>query len=172
MFENEIWHEIEELPHYHISDYGRVKHVERDLVRKVSINEKGFPVVLLSSKTSPTRYLRQINMLVAKSFLPPPTLSTDNAVWHIDGNLTNCRAENLRWEMRSRVLEWNDMHRRLAPSVKTPRVKNNRTSVVYENAYECAMAEGVIESSIIMRIERQARHMEDDAARYRYLFNE
>jgi hypothetical protein len=170
MFENETWHEIAEFPHYHVSDYGRIKHVNRDLVRKITVNERGFPVVLLSSAHSPSRYLRQVNKLVAEAFLPPPQYSSDTSVWHIDGDLLNCRASNLRWEMRSRVLEWNEMHRRLKPAFNTPRVKNNRTGDIYANAYECAMTEGMIESAIIYKIERQARHVEDDNARYRYIF--
>lgn len=171
MFENEIWHEIEEFPHYHVSNYGRIKHVDRNDARKVTVNERGFPVVLLSSKNSPTRYLRQVNKLVAQAFLPPPQFDDETAVWHIDGDLRNCRAENLRWEMRSRVLEWNEMHRTGQPKFRTPKVKNNRTGEVYENAYECAMAEGMLESAVVWRVERQARHIEDDNARYRYVFD-
>lgn len=171
MFENEIWHEIEEFPHYRVSNYGRIKHVDRNEARKVTVNERGFPVVLLSSKNTPTRYLRQVNKLVAQAFLPPPQFDDETAVWHIDGDLTNCRAENLRWEMRSRVLEWNEMHRTGQPKFRTPKVKNNRTGEVYENAYECAMAEGMLESAVVWRVERQARHIEDDNARYRYVFD-
>lgn len=170
MFSNEEWRRIDEFPHYFISNYGRVKHEGRNSARKITINERGFPVVLLSSKTSPSRYLRQINKLVAQAFLPPPTFEDQTAVWHVDGDVSNCRSDNLRWEMRSRVLEWNEMHRLREPKFRTPPVKNNRTGEVYENAFECAMAEGVLESSIVWRIERQAKSMEDDNARYRYIF--
>lgn len=172
MFEGEVWHEIDKLPHYHISNYGRVKHVRNELARKVSINDKGFPIVTLYGQDSKTRYLRQINQLVATAFLPPPTFVTDTAVWHIDGDLTNCHVDNLRWEMRARVLEWNEMHRTREPKIVTPRVKNNRTGVLYDNAFECAMAEGMLESAIVWRVERQARHQEDDEARYRYVFQD
>ena len=170
MFENEEWREIEEFPHYSISNYGRVKHQDRVEARRISVSDKGFPIVTLFGADSKTRYLRQINKLVANAFLDPPHYEDENAVWHIDGDLLNCRAENLRWETRSRVLEWNDMHRNGRPRLVTPRVKNNRTGTVYENAYECAMDEGVLESAIVFRVERQARHMEDDNARYRYVF--
>lgn len=171
MFENEEWREIEDFPHYKISNYGRVKHVDRIEARKITVNERGFPVVLLSSKTSATRYLRQINTLVAKAFLDPPIFEDQKAIWHIDGDLTNCRVENLRWETRARVLEWNEMHRTLVPQIKTPRVRNNRTGDEYENAYECGMAEGMLESAIVWRIEQQARNMEDPNARYMYIFD-
>lgn len=171
MFENEEWRPVDEFPHYVVSNYGRVKHTERVDARKVTVNERGFPVILLSSATSPSRYLRNVNQLVAKAFLPPPRFSDETSVWHIDGDLSNCRADNLRWEMRSRVLEWNEMHRTRLPKYQTPPVMNNRTGQVYENAFECAMQEGLLESAIVWRVERQARHVEDENARYRYVLN-
>lgn len=170
MFENEEWRHIEEFPHYFISNYGRVKHVDRIEARKVTINDRGFPIVTLFGRDSKTRYLRQINKLVAEAFLPPPNYKDETAVWHIDGDLTNCRVENLRWDTRSRVLEWNEMHRSNKPKFVTPRVKNNRTGAIYENAFECGMAEGMLESTVVWKVERQARNMEDDNARYRYIF--
>jgi len=169
MFENEEWRPIEEFPHYFISSHGRVKHKDRNNARKVTVNERGFPVVLLSSASSPTRYLRQINKLVAKAFLPPPIYADSTAIWHKDGDLQNCHVDNLMWERRDRVLEWNEMHRREAPLYDTPPVKNNRTGEIYKDAYECAMQEGLLESSIVWRIENQASSLYDENARYRYV---
>lgn len=177
MFENEEWREIEDFPHYMISNYGRVKRVGQTEARKVAINDRGFPIVTLYGADSKTRYLRQINKLVADAFVPKgpfyddPTIP-ENSVWHIDGDLTNCRADNLTWKSRAAVLEWNEMHRtgsRYKHFANT-KVKNNRTGVIYENTYECAMAEGLPETVIVNRIEKQALHMEDDNARYRYIF--
>jgi hypothetical protein len=170
VFENEEWREIEEFPHYSISNYGRVKHENRIEARKITINDRGFPIVTLFCKDSKTRYLRQINKLVAQAFLPPPIYSDETAVWHIDGDLSNCRVENLKWDTRSRVLEWNEMHRTLSPKLKTPKVKNNRTGKVYDNAFMCAIDEGALETTIVWKEERQARNVEDDNARYRYIF--
>lgn len=177
MFENEEWREIADFPHYKISGHGRVQHVDRREPRKISINDKGFPIVTLFGSDRKTRYLRQVNKLVAEAFVPKPVYDEPgiydlNSVWHLDGDLTNCRATNLKWEIRPAVLEWNEMHRTRQPKFKTPRVRNNRTGITYENAYECAMAEGELESKIVWRIERQALHMEDDNARYRYIFGE
>lgn len=173
MFENEEWRHIQEAPHYLISNYGRVKHIDRpDRARAVSISDKGFPIVTLYGADSKTRYVRHINVLVIREFGDPPYDHRYNAVWHIDGDLTNCNADNLKWDMRARVLEWNDMHRSGEPKYKTPRVRNNRTGTVYANAFECGMAEGLLESDVVWRVERQARNTEDDAARYRYLWND
>lgn len=169
MFENEEWRVIEELPHYSVSNYGRVKKSDSDSARKVSISDKGFPCLTLYGADSKTRYLRHINQLVATAFLDPPVFDDMRAVWHKDGDLLNCNVENLMWETRSRVLEWNEMHRTRTPKLKTPQVRNNRTGEVYENAFECAMNEGRLESEIVWRVERQARNMSDDKARYRYV---
>lgn len=169
MFENEEWEVVEDLPHYMVSNYGRVKHVERVEARSITINDKGYPVVTLYGRDSKTRYLRQINQLVAKAFLPPARFDDETSVWHIDGDMLNCRSDNLMWETRARVLEWNEMHRQGRPRYNTPRVRNNRTGREYENAYECGIAENMLESAVIWRIERQARHEHDDNARYRYI---
>lgn len=167
----EEWKDIESFPLYEISSYGNVIHKERPtILRKISINLQGFPIVVLYGPDKKTRYPRQINKLVAQTFLPPPLYENETAVWHIDGDLLNCHVSNLKWDTRPRVLEWNNMHRVGRPSYPTPRVKNNRTGVIYENAYECAMEEGQLESTIVFKVERQARHLEDDHARYRYIF--
>lgn len=171
MFENEEWRPIEDLPHYLISNYGRVKRDGNIEARKVSVNDRGFPVVTLYGRDSKTRNLRQINKLVAQAFLEPPIFADETAVWHIDGDLSNCRVDNLRWDTRSRVLEWNEMHRTQTPKLKTPKVKNNRTGKIYENAFECGMDEGFLETTIVWKVERQARNVEDDNARYRYIFS-
>jgi len=173
MLEDEEWSDVEEFPNYIISSFGRIKHRARSEPRQITLNERGFPIVVLFGRwgrESKTRYLRQINKLVATAFLLSPIFEDQTAVWHIDGDLTNCHVGNLRWDTRSRVLEWNEMHRSGEPKLRTPGVRNNRTGQEYANAYECAMAEGDIESKIVWRIERQARHMEDDSARYRYIY--
>lgn len=169
MYEDEEWRSIAEFPHYDISSFGRVKHVDRNYIRKITINERGFPVVLLSSATSSTRYLRQINKLVANAFLPTPVWDDAVAIWHKDGDLSNCSVSNLKWDRRDRVIEWNEMHRVESPQYTTPPVKNNRTGEIYKDAYDCAIQEGVIESEIIWRIERQSGSMFDESARYRYV---
>lgn len=169
MGENEEWLEVEDLPHYLVSSFGQVRRYDSDEPRTLFINDRGFPAVVLYGQDSKTRYNRQVNKLVATAFLRPPIEPFFNAVWHIDGNPLNCFYGNLKWATKKEVLEWNQMHRKKSPQYNTPPVKNNRTGDTYANAFECAMAENLTESSIVYRIERQARHMHDDAARYRYI---
>jgi hypothetical protein len=168
MMSEEEWRRIVEFPHYFVSSHGRVRHEDRNVPRKITTNERGFPVILLSSATSPTRYLRQVNTLVAKAFLRPPFDEQRTAVWHKDGDLSNCDVENLMWERRDRVLEWNEMHR-AGPKFNTPAVKNNRTGEIYKDAFDCAVHENELESVIVWKIEKQSSSMYDENARYRYV---
>jgi hypothetical protein len=173
VFENEQWRPVNEpqLSHYQVSNYGRVSNPKfPDKVLNLYIKDTGFPVVTLYGADSKSRYLRQINQLVAGAFLEPSPDPKENAVWHLDGDLLNCDLDNLKWERRARVLEWNEMHRNPVPQFKTPVVRNNRTNIEYPNAFECAMTEGRLESDIVWRVERQAMHTEDDRARYRYIY--
>lgn len=167
----ERWKPVDgDLRHYLISTHGRVCRAtlpERMLIARP--NPRGFPVILLLGSDGMTRYHRQINRMVANAFLPASEEEDRTQLWHMDGDLENCRLENLRWERRDRVLEWNRMHREGAPRYKTMRVRNNQTGVTYANAYECGIAEGLLESHVVWRIERQADNIFDDYARYRYV---
>lgn len=164
MFEDEEWKDVEKLHRYMISSYGRVMNREKDKLLTPSINDRGFPIITLYGNDKVTRNLKQINRLVAAAFLPPPFDDRDNSVWHIDGDLSNCHISNLKWEMRRRVLEWNDMHRRGTPLLITPKVRNNRTGIVFDNAFECALYEGDLEDSIVLKVEK-------GSPRYSYVYD-
>lgn len=169
MIHEEQWAVIEEFPDYQVSNLGRIiKSSHPNRVRKLGINHKGFPTVVLFNSNHPgSRYLRHVNQLVARAFLGPPPARHD-AVWHIDGDLENCFADNLRWDMRSRVLEWNDMQRNGEPRYKTPKVMVNATGKIYDNAFECGMGESEIETAIVTHIENYPPQY-IDRARYRYV---
>lgn len=165
----EIWREIEGFPDYMVSNYGLVIHRSRpNTPRSVSINHQGFPNLVLFKKEHPgSRYLRQVNKLVATAFLPEPP-SNLTAVWHKDGNLQNCYFENLKWDLRSRVMEWNEMNRDGEPKFHTGAVMDNRTGLLYTNALELALHIGATETEIVRRIEAYPPHLQDQAP-YKYV---
>jgi hypothetical protein len=167
--EDEAWLPIAGFSNYLISNLGQIKHVDRHEPRKFSINHQGFPVVVLWMENSSTRYPRQVSKLVAETFLaaPDPEIRSPT-VWHIDGNFENCRADNLKWDRRDRVLEWNDMQRTGQPKYRTRQVMYNRTGDIFADAYEAGMATGEIESAVIGNIEKYPEQYAD-RARYRYL---
>lgn len=161
------WRFITDFPEYDVSKFGDVRSNKFDRVRilKQSLNRGGFPmVVLLQGRL---RYPRQVATLVAEAWLPPSENIYAKNIWHIDGNFLNCEADNLRWETRPRVLEWNQMIRTQAPAYKTPRVIDNHTDQVYANAFECAMALGLLESEVVRRVEMYPSY--DRVGRFSFL---
>lgn len=165
----EVWVPVEGFDKYLISNHGQVKHVDRVSSRTSSVNNRGFPVITLYRDNDPSRYLRQINKLVADAFLPPPDHHDETSVWHMDGNLLNCYISNLKWDTRARVTEWNRMHREGTASYSTPPVRNNVTGAVYDNAFDCGMNEGKLESTVIWLIEGNAELFNDPNAKYCYV---
>lgn len=170
MTEEEVWKPIEGFPDYQISSYGRIVHMDRpNTVRKAAPNHKGFPSLVLFNKEHPgSRYLRQVNQLVAEAFIGPPPSSKLNSVWHIDGDFENCHVDNLKWDMRARVMEWNEMHRDGIPKYRTARVRHNPTGREYENAFEAALAHGDIETAVVSHIEKYAG-IYADRARFQFI---
>jgi hypothetical protein len=165
----EFWRVISEFPEYQISNLGRIIHKDRpNTTRKININHQGFPTVVLFDKEhSGSRYVRQVNKIVATTFLEPPRSGHD-AVWHIDGDLQNCHADNLKWDMRARVLEWNEMNRVGQPRLRTPPVMHAATGKVFANAYEAGLHFSELETSIVKHIESYPEQYQD-RARYRYV---
>lgn len=167
--EGEEWRVIEGFEDYRVSSHGNVVNVERpNTYRKLNLNHRGFPTLVLFKKEhGGSRYVRQVNKLVADAFLEPADPSA-NSIWHIDGDLTNCHVDNLRWDMRARVLEWNDMHIKGQARMRTPRVMDNESGVVFNNAFECGLAMGEIESAVVAHIERYPEQYAH-RARFRYV---
>lgn len=164
MNEEEIWRQVDEFPDYMVSNYGQVIHRDRpNTPRTLSVNHRGFPGLVLFKKEHPgSRYLRQVNQLVATAFLPEPP-SKLTAVWHIDGDFLNCKVDNLKWDMRARVMEWNDMNRDGVPKFRTGKVQDNRTGLVYDSAFDLALHIGATETEIVRRIEAYPPHLQDQA---------
>lgn len=95
MADREIW---KPFPHkdfhflYEISDSGRVRNKLTRRIHKMQSR-------VLLTDASGKHKLFQVNQLVAKSFIPNP----HGFDWlkHIDGNILNCRADNLKWIERA-----------------------------------------------------------------------
>jgi hypothetical protein len=149
----EEWREIQEFDLYLVSDLGNVRRIDRENNRKLYLNAQGFPCIVLFRDPIKTRYVRQVNKLVATAFIPPSDDYMATSVWHKDGDLLNCMAQNLKWERRDRVMEWNEMNRRGTPKYHTPPVRVNASGEIYETAYHAGLATGEIESAVMYRIQ-------------------
>lgn len=166
--DSEQWILIQDFPKYCVSSLGRVQNVTTKSIRSTRPNHQGFPTLVLYKQDSATRYVRQVNMLVAQAFLDEPDHRSMTSVWHINGDLEDCRARNLKWDTRARVMEWNQMWREDGPRLRTPKIMVNKTGRIFENAYECGKYVGELETAVVSHIEHfPPQHAHN--ARFRYV---
>lgn len=166
---HEDWAPIEGFDEYLISTQGNIIHKDRPNTKRATPpNHRGFPtVVLFRRNEGSTRYIRQVSKLVIETFVGPST-PTLNSVWHKDGNLLNCWVDNLKWDMRARVMEWNEMNRDRVCKYRTPRIMLNSTGEIFENALELGLHIGEIETAIVSHIEKYPPQYADQA-RFQYV---
>lgn len=87
------WRIIEEFPNYEITIDGKIRHIKKKKIRKISKGARGYPVV--SMRKDGKSYLRTIHVLIARTFIPNPDNKTQ--VNHIDGDKENYSIDNLEW---------------------------------------------------------------------------
>ena len=104
--QNEIWKDIPNFYGYQISNYGRIKSIDRDIVcgdktihcngkiLKQSKNQKGYLRIRIS-KGRNKKYTLLIHRLVALAFIENP--NNYQQINHIDGNKENNYYLNLEW---------------------------------------------------------------------------
>lgn len=91
--ENEIWKDIEGFSNYQISNQGRVKNKNTDLILHQQKRKKGYVKVELWKDGK--GYTRDVHRLVGKAFIPNPENKPD--INHIDTKKDNNWVTNLEW---------------------------------------------------------------------------
>lgn len=89
----EVWKAIDQFKcyGYEVSNTGKVR--SKDRVRKLGLNHKGYPCIVIRGKSG------LVHRLVAIAFIPnPDNLPTVN---HKDGIKTNNNVDNLEWSSHS-----------------------------------------------------------------------
>lgn len=106
----EVWRPIPSYPGYEASDLGRIKSCERVIVRATRFGEIRQPIrerILKPGRFSDGREFvvltgqknRQVHRLVLEAFVGPCPPGMEAC--HNDGDHTNNRLSNLRWDTRS-----------------------------------------------------------------------
>lgn len=110
--DGEIWKDIEGYEgYYQVSNLGRVKSLERDVIRKTdgAVIKRCEKILSISNGKCESKLINlsmhgktktyRLNKLVADSFLPNPFRCT--SVGYIDGDKNNNSVSNLYWDMKS-----------------------------------------------------------------------
>lgn len=90
----EIWKNIKDFENlYLISNFGRIKSINRNIILKQSIDRYGYYKLSLNKLNKP--YYFTTHRLVALNFIP--NIDKLPQVNHIDGNKLNNNVKNLEW---------------------------------------------------------------------------
>ena len=103
---NEEWRDIKDFEGlYKISNYGRVKSLERyrksynklvrvpEIIRKNGYDKNGYQILPLNKNSK--KYIKKVHRLVAEAFIPNP--ENKPCIDHINCCVDDNRVSNLRW---------------------------------------------------------------------------
>jgi len=148
----EVWAPLLGYPGYSASTYGRVRNDKRLHVLTPVALRDARPFVKLY--VGPTQVTRSLSKLVCETFIPPNE-GWDTSI-HLDGNLWNCKVENLDWRPRWFAIKHAQQFRRRLPEYKKA-VRELDSGWIYENVWEPVLLFGLLYMGLIISIHNETR---------------
>lgn len=149
MADNGDWKPVEGFPGYSINSLGQVC---RDSTGRLLIpryNQYGVPYVGLMRDWE--QCIRSLPRLVARAFLPRPNEIFDTPV-QIDGDRSNCRADNLMWRPRWYAVLYNrQFEDRYENPIEAP-VRAVNEGERFPNSLAAACRYGLLEREVVLSI--------------------
>lgn len=142
----EEWLPIEGYPGYEASDQGRVRNSRGWIINPTRIGD-GRPFVALAVNGAQVQ--RGLALLICQTFLDLPRADFNTPI-HLDGDLTNCRVNNLAWRPRWFALKHTRQFRQNLGD--TGPVRNIDTGHVYANTWAVVFTFGVLYNEVVKSI--------------------
>lgn len=95
--EQELWQTVYDFPDYDVSTLGNVVNVERRT--SITPRPNQFGHIRVGLVRDGTQYTRALALVVATAFISQPNLHWNTPI-HLDGDLWNCKVDNLMWRPR------------------------------------------------------------------------
>lgn len=140
------WETIEEFPSYEVSEFGEFFNARTDRELRTSMTQQGHAKISLYKDG---RLLtRSAALLVANAFHDKPDDHFDTPI-HLDGDLMNCRADNLMWRPRWYAIRFHQQfHLPVFHNDHGKRV-DLETGMVYQNLKEVCCHNGLYYYDVI-----------------------
>jgi hypothetical protein len=145
----EVWVPLLGYPGYSASNLGRVRNDNRDRVLTVVQLPTSYTYVGLIKDGIQVK--RSVSKLISETFLPKPAISTFTTPIHFDGNLSNCKVDNLDWRPRWFAIKHTGQFRRDLPVYPDP-VRELKSEEVFENAWKAVLRYGLLYMDLILAI--------------------
>lgn len=149
MTEINDWRSVEGFPGYSVNPLGQVIRNSTGRVLVPRYNQYGVPYVGLMRDWR--QWIRSLPRLVARAFLPTPSVIFDTPI-QLDGDLSNCRIDNLMWRPRWYAVRYkNQFRERYDSPIEEPvRVINDRER--FPNSLVAACRYGLLEREVVLSI--------------------
>lgn len=149
----EQWKPIVGFPDYEVSNYGRVVNRVTGRYMAQLRNQRGIVQVGLSR--GKRQHRRSLAVLVAHAFVPRHAHPSYDTPIHIDGDRTNCRADNFMWRPRWFAREY---HRQFFAdhNTKIGPIREIHTKRIYNSPWDAAVSLGLLESDIVWCVPTRA----------------
>lgn len=143
----EVWAPLLGYPGYSASTYGRIRNDKRLLVLTTTALQDARPFVKLYVGSE--RVTRSVSKLVCETFVSP------NRDWdtpiHFNGNLWDCRVDNLDWRPRWFAIKHTQQFRRKLPERKG-KLRELDSGYIYLNAWEPVLRFGLLYMDLMLSI--------------------
>lgn len=144
----EQWLPLKGYPGYSASDEGRIRNDLRDsILAVVRVKGRRSYVGLVQNKV---QVKRSLSKLICETFVYNERPEYFDTPIHLDGDLSNCRADNLLWRPRwfadRHSVQFN------LNLVDPGPVKNIDTGVVYDSVWSVVFAHGVLFNDVVLSI--------------------
>lgn len=136
------WEELQEFPDYAVSEHGDIANIKTGLPRKLSINQQGVVKISLYDPEGRLR-TRSVARLVAENFLPPHPNPLFDTPIHLDGELQNCRRDNLMWRPLWFAVKYHKQFRIENFHAVEDQIMDLETETVYNSVKEACIENGL-----------------------------
>lgn len=141
-----MWKRVTGFPNYEVSDWGAVRRLNSDRTIAVPLNQQGNPYVGLSRDGEQQK--RSLALLVAMTFLDRPPNSRFDTPIHLDGDKTNCAADNLMWRPRWFAIKYHQQFYNGKRGFIVPVFEVN-SGETFPTSWEAALKYGLIDQEIL-----------------------
>lgn len=133
----ELWTEIDGFPTYFVSDHGRVRNWTTGYALRSHLLVGRGCVVRLRSRKGAAVLPQFVHDLVLENFYDRPIDRINWTIVHVDGDLTNNRMSNLKFERRDKLKEEQEHIARARNHNRKP-VKIIQSGEVFDSIAACA----------------------------------
>jgi hypothetical protein len=145
----EEWVPLLGYPGYSVSNLGRIRNDKRERVLTVVRTQTNYPFVGLVKDGQQVK--RSVSKLVIETFIPRPATPLFTTPIHFDGDLSNCRVDNLDWRPRWFALRHTRQFRVEQEEHPEP-VREIKTGEIFDNMWGAVFRYGLLYSDLFLAI--------------------